>query len=302
MIFLDGIGLGGDNPATNPFAAAHTPTLYTLANGKRWLRDTGQQVSERALFKPLDAQMGIPGKPQSGTNQAAILTGINVPQRIGRHYGPKPDADTRAIVAEDNFFMQVLRHSKRAALINAYPPHLRAEIARGKVLRTSIQQAAHNAGLPMFTEKELYSGDALSEDFTGIGWRTHLKFSDTPLYSPQEAGRRMVELSRRYEFAFFSHWLTDIIGHRGTIEEAITHLETLDQVMEGAMTAWDDREGLMLIVSDHGNFEEMHHGKHTENEVPAVVIGHEKARFAEGLTDLAGLVPRMADLLLTPRA
>lgn len=302
LIFIDGIGLGEDNPETNPFAIANTPTLHALANGHRWLASTGQQVSERAIFLPTDAQLGIEGRPQSGTNQAVILTGKNVPNIIGRHYGPKPSAETRNLLEGDNFFKTMLTHDKTAALINAYPPRLHYDINRGKTLRSSYQHAVHVAGLPMFTEAELYSGDAMSEDWTGKGWHKHLGYTDTPIYTPHEAGQKMVELSRRYDFAMFSHWFTDVIGHRGTLQEAVNILELFDAVMQGALHEWDDEEGLIIITSDHGNMEHIGSRKHTENEVPTVVIGAEKHLFAENFRDLTHITPRMTELLLSQQS
>ncbi len=298
FIFLDGIGLGDDDPTTNPFAAAHTPTLNALANHQRWLRDVGTQVTERGVFLPLDAQLGIEGRPQSGTSQAAILTGLNVPQILGKHYGPKPDAETRRILEQDNLFMQLKRSGKSAALINAYPPRLLDDISRGKTLRSSIQHAVYAAGLPLFDKKTLYAGTALSEDFTGEGWRTQLKFTDTPVYTPFEAGVKIVEVARGYDFAFFSHWLTDILGHRGTLSEGVRLLEIIDGVMAGVLSAWRDDEGLIVLTSDHGNFEDLRHGKHTENRVPAVIIGQGTVAFAQGLHDLTGLAPRIAAALM----
>jgi len=297
FIFLDGIGLGDDNPTLNPFAVAHTPTLNALANHQRWLRNVGIQATARGVFLALDAQLGIAGRPQSGTSQAAILTGLNVPQMLNRHYGPKPDADTRRILERDNLFMRLKRAGKSSALINAYPPRLLHDIARGKTLRSSIQHAVYAAGLPLFDKDALYAGTALSEDFTGEGWRTHLKFSDAPIYSPFAVGVKMVEIARGYDFAFFSHWLTDILGHRGTLAEGVPHLEIIDGVMAGVLSAWRDDEGLVVLTSDHGNFEDLSHGKHTENRVPAVIIGQESAAFAQGLHDLTGLAPRIADWL-----
>lgn len=297
LIFLDGIGLGEADPATNPFAVANTPTLHALTNGHRWLKSTGRQVSERAVFIPTDAQFGVAGRPQSGTGQAAILTGRNVPQLIGRHYGPKPDATTRALLAEDNFFKQVIAHGKTAAHLNAFPPGLLTSIARGKTLRSSYQQAVYEAGLPVFDAAQLYSGEAISEDWTGQGWRQHLGYHDAPLYSPQQAGRKLVELARRYDFAFVSHWLTDTIGHRGTLAEGVALLETFDAVMSGALATWEDDEGLILITSDHGNMEVIGDRHHTENPVPTVVIGARAREFAAGYGSLLDLVPRMAALL-----
>lgn len=299
MIFLDGIGLGDDDPLINPFAAAHLPTLTALANGKRWLRDVGIQRTERAVFLPVDPRLGVPGKPQSATGQAAILTGRNVPQIIGEHYGPRPNEAIRALLAADNFFKQVVAQGKTAALLEAYPPMWHEAVNRGKRLRSSYQQAAHEAGQVLFTEVDLYNGDALTADWTGEGWRSQLGYTDSPLYGRREAGAKMVELSRRYDFAFFAHWFTDVVGHRGTVADGVALLELFDEVMAGALDVWDDDEGLLIVTSDHGNMEALDNGgKHTENDVPGLIIGREKDRFAEGLTTLADFVPRMAAVLL----
>ncbi|MFN8448835.1 MAG: hypothetical protein U0521_09650 [Anaerolineae bacterium] len=299
MIFLDGIGLGDDDPAVNPFAAANLPTITALTNGKRWLRGIGRQESARASFMPTDPRMGIPGRPQSASGQAAILTGRNVPQMIGEHYGPRPNPAIRAILDEDNFFKQVTARGMKAALLEAYPPRFHAAIASGKRLPSSYQQALIAAGLPLFTEDAIYSGDALAVDWTGEGWRSDLGYTDTPVYMPEDAGRRMVELSRRYDFSFFSHWVTDVVGHRGTVADGVRALELFDAVMAGALAAWDDTEGLIIITSDHGNMEDLSHTKHTENDVPTLIVGREHARFADGLHTLADLVPQMADFLFT---
>lgn len=91
FLFVDGIGLGDNNLSINPFAVANLPTLHRLSNGHRWLRDTGKQLSDCAAFVPTDPRLGVAGRPQSGSSQAVILTGLNVPALIGEHYGPKPN-------------------------------------------------------------------------------------------------------------------------------------------------------------------------------------------------------------------
>lgn len=302
MIFLDGIGLGENTPETNPFAAANTPILHQLANNQPWLASTGFQETDRSLFIPTDPRMGVEGRPQSGTGQAAILTGRNIPQIIGEHYGPKPNKATRDLIDEDNFFKQVLAHGQRAALLEAYPPRWHQGIDSGKRLRSSYQQAAHDAGLRIFNEDDLYAGRAFAVDWTGEGWRKQLGYSDSPVYEPQEAGRKLVEVSRDYEFAFFSHWWTDIIGHRGTIDEGIGVLELFDAVMAGVLDTWQDDEGLVIITSDHGNMEAIGDRKHTENDVPTVIVGQQKDLFRQDFQTLADYVPHMAQLLFTNSA
>jgi hypothetical protein len=298
LIFMDGIGLGDDDPATNPFAAAHTPTLDALAGGRHWIRSTGRSAGARSIFVPTDPRMGIAGKPQSASGQATIVTGRNIPALIGEHYGPRPNEPIRALLAQDNFFKQVVAQGKTAALLEGYPPQRLEEIARGKALRASYQEALHQAGLPMFGIDHINRGDALTVDWTGEGWRRYLGYTDAPLYTPAEGGQRMVELSRQYDFAMFSHWMTDTVGHRGDLAAGVEIVELFDAVMAGALAAWDDSEGLIVITSDHGNLEDLSHTKHTENDVPTVVIGTGREAFAADLTTLADIVPAMARYLL----
>jgi 2,3-bisphosphoglycerate-independent phosphoglycerate mutase len=298
LLFLDGIGLGDDDPDVNPFAVANTPNLLALTNGKRWLRGIGRQESKRANFVPTDPRLGVPGRPQSATGQAAILTGKNVPQMIGEHYGPKPNLAIRELLAEDNFFKQVVAHSKKAALLDAYPPMWHHDHDRGKSLRSSYQQAAYESGQRLFGLEDVKAGEALTPEWTGESWHTYLKLKDTPVYTPFEAGQQLVKLSREYDFAMHSHWMTDMVGHRGPLQRGVDLLELFDGVMAGVLDCWDDAEGLVIITSDHGNMEEIGNRNHTENDVPTVIIGQEKTAFAEGLHDLSDLVPRMSKLLL----
>lgn len=297
FLFIDGVGLGEDDASNNPLAAANLPTLTRLTNGKRWVHTTGREGNDMAAFVPTDAQLGVAGRPQSGTSQAAILTGVNVPQAVGQHYGPKPNAETRDILAQDNFFMRVKRAGKRAALLDAYPSQLLASIARGKTLPSSIQQAAMASGQALFDIEALRNRQAITAEWTGQEWHSHLKLTDTPLYTPQEAGQLLVELSRQYDFAMHSHWMTDYIGHRGTLGQGVTFLERLDGVIEGILQAWQPEEGLVILTSDHGNLEAMDDRHHTENKVPTLIIGADAVTFAENVRDLADFVPLMGAYL-----
>ena len=291
FLFLDGIGLGADDPAVNPFAVARTPLLHELAGG-RWLKDLPRTSNGRASFVSTDACLGVSGRPQSATGQAAIVTGRNVPAEIGMHYGPRPNPEIRAIIAEDNVFKQVVAHGGSAALVDAYPPAFFSAVERGMRLRSAIQQAVHEAGLPLLDDEALRRGEAFSPDWTGEGWRSELGYDDTPIYTPEEAGRRLGEVALGRTFTFFSTWITDVIGHRGPFERGVALLESFDRVMAGLLEAWPD-DGLIVMSSDHGNMEDIGNRRHTENPVPTLIVGRAHAAFADGLADLAGLTPRI---------
>ena len=252
------------------------PTLISLTNGKRWLCNTGAQVSERAVFIPTDARLGVAGYPQSGTGQASLLTGLNVPEIIGRHYGPKPEQTTRELIRQHSYFRRLTENGKTARLLTAYPPGLLADFDRGKTLRSSIQQAAFESGAPHFTLDDVMQQRALTAEWTTSSWRRHLRFRALPQYSPRAAGRLLARLAREYDFAFHSHWLTDRIGHRGTLSDGIEILERFDAVLAGVLDIWDDDAGLVIIISDHGNMEDLSTRRHTLN--PCADPGHRTPR------------------------
>jgi 2,3-bisphosphoglycerate-independent phosphoglycerate mutase len=298
LIFVDGIGLGPDDRKINPFSIAKMPTLTRLTNDKRWVQGIGHQESGRALFRPVDPRMDVPGRPQSGSNHATIITGKPIPQLIGEHYGPKPNAQTREIVDEGSLFSELINFGKTADLLTAYPPRFLNSIERGKRLPSAFQQAARSAGLPWHSTDDLIKQNAVSADWTGQAWHSYFELTDVPLYSPYEAGQQLVTLSRRYDFAMHSHVFTDFVGHRGTLEEGVGLLEILDGVMTGIIDTWEDDEGLVLLTSDHGNMEVIGDRRHTTHDVPFLVIGDQRDNFMENVKTLADIAPALRKLLL----
>ncbi len=290
-LFLDGIGLGADDPSVNPFAAADLPTLHGLTKGKRWLANTGRVAGHNAVFVPTDACLGVPGRPQSGTGQASLLTGLNAPKLIGKHYGPKPDQATRNLIAQHSYFKSLGERGKTARLLTAYPPRLLQDFARGKTLRSSIQQAAYESGIEHFTVSDVVEKRALTAEWTTDSWQRFLGGSRLPDYSPRQAGQLLARLSRGYDFAFHSHWLTDRVGHRGPFARGVSLLETFDEVLAGALAEWRADEGLIVVVSDHGNMEDLSTRRHTLNLAPTLVVGERAQDFADGYKSLTDFVP-----------
>jgi 2,3-bisphosphoglycerate-independent phosphoglycerate mutase len=299
IIFLDGIGLGDDDVLVNPFAVLHAPTLHALAGDQRWLRTTPRTETSRAIFLPTDARLGVEGRPQSATGQATILTGVNVAATIGEHYGPKPTPPIRAIIAANNLFKMVVGNGRKAALITPYPPPFIKRLHSGKMLPSSVQDAALAAGLPLLTEQDYFRGEAVSPDWTGDGWANHLGYADAPTYTPEAAGALLARLGRQHDLTFFSTWITDEIGHRGPFEKGVAYMERFDRVMTGLLAEWNDDDGLVIITSDHGNMEVQGDRRHTLNPVPTLVIGHENARrqFADGFTSLVDITPKVAGVM-----
>lgn len=297
FIFLDGVGLGDDDAGQNPFARANLPTLTRFTGGQPWTRHLPRMESAQGTFIPTDACLGVAGRPQSATGQATILTGINVPQALGYHYGPKPNKDIRAVIDRHNLIRRLRAHGLRVGHLNAYPPRFFKGIASGRRLLSSNQYALWTGGVDLPGPEALYAGEAFSVDLTNEGWRTHLGYPDAPVWTPYEAGQRLALRAQQYDFAFFDHWLTDYVGHRGSMPEALALLQRLDEMLAGVLDVWDITEGLIVIASDHGNIEDLERRNHTTNPVPTLIIGAEHRAFAEGLSNLTHIAPRVLTAL-----
>ena len=289
IFFMDGVGLGGPDPAVNPFVSAAMPNLRDLLGDGWYLAGRGRLTTACASLAPTDANLGVDGRPQSATGQATILTGRNVSRLIGEHYGPKPNGAVSDVIREGTLFHEVVHAGGRAALITPYPEGYFAAIESGRRLLSAVPLAATSAGLPLMGADELRAGRAVSPDFTGDGWRNHLGYNDMPALSLRDAGRQIATIASQYDFSFFEHWPTDQTGHRGTLDEAVAHLETIDAVMGGLLEAWDEARGLLIITSDHGNLEEKGHRQHTRNPVPTILFGRDHATYAAEIRDLTGI-------------
>ena len=291
FIFMDGIGLGENNPETNPLARAKMPNLNRLLDGRSLLKDAAPFHGEYATLVAVDPAVGVSGLPQSATGQAILLTGINIPAELGYHYGPKPNPEVAAYLKEVTLFSRFVKEGRKTTLLNAYPPRYFDGIDSGKRLYSSIPQAVVNAGLPLFKHDDLFSGHALSADFTGEGWRNMLGFSEAPMMNPHQAGRKLGALAKEYDFSLFEYWASDYAGHKQQMDNAIHLMERFDEVVDGLVEDWKD--GLILVTSDHGNMEDLSTRRHTDANVPALVIGNKSARdeFTRGMKDLTDIAP-----------
>ena len=292
FIFLDGIGLGENNPETNPFARAKMPNLNKLLDGRSLLRDAAPFHGERATLLAVDPAVGVSGLPQSATGQAILLTGINIPAELGYHYGPKPNPEVAAYLKEATLFSRFVKEGRRAALLNAYPPRYFDGIDSGKRLYSSIPLGVTNSGLSLFKHDDLFAGRALSADFTGDGWRLMLGFPNSPVMEPHQAGSKLGTLAKEYDFSLFEYWASDYAGHKQEMDNAIHLMETFDEVLGGLVADWDN-DGLILVTSDHGNMEDLSTRRHTDANVPALVIGNKSARdeFTRDMKDLTDIAP-----------
>lgn len=297
VVFLDGVGLGDDDPQVNPLAAARLPVLGELLDGRRLVASSGRIDAASATMVPTDAALGVPGRPQSATGQTALVTGRNAPLLLGQHYGPRPNADLRAMLEGPTLFTRVLAEGRSVAFANAYPQGYFDAVARGKRLHGAFPHAAQAAGVRLRTADDLLAGQALSVDLTNAAWRSDLGYPAMPLWTPAEAGAVLARLAVGHDLVFFDNWAPDVAGHRGDLAASVHVLEEIDALLGGMLAALDLSQTLVAIISDHGNIEDTRARGHTENMTPTVLVGAGHARAADAISDLTHVMGMLLAVL-----
>ena len=292
LLFLDGVGIGKNNPDANPFLVAQLPALRSLFGGEIPTVRNRFLTGQRAVLLPLDATLGMPGLPQSGTGQTALFTGVNAARVVGRHFGPHPYSTLRPVIREKSIFRELLRAGKRPWFANTFPQRF-FDYATQHSARLSVTAlSCQYAGIQLLRAEDLKVGRGVSADITNAGWRA-LGYPDIAPIDPGEAGRRLVRMTDANDFVLFEFWRTDYAGHSRDMKESVHVLETFDAMLAGVLDQLHTRKSLPVITSDHGNIEDLTTRTHTRNPVPLILFGH---RHSDVARDIQGKSHRMASL------
>jgi 2,3-bisphosphoglycerate-independent phosphoglycerate mutase len=290
FIFLDGVGIGSREPERNPFFLANLPILTgALGNALPHLEEPRVDGAGGTAF-PLDACLGVEGTPQSGTGQVALLTGQNAPRTFGRHFGPWPPVRLRPILERENFLSRARATGLRVVFANAYPRGYPGERDSRKV--AAFPLAARAAGVLDRDHDALGDGTAVASEIVNDGWIQHLGFAHLPAVTEEEAGRNLALLAGEADLTVYTHYQTDVAGHRGGVSGAVEALERVDRFLGGVLGALPD-DMLLLAASDHGNIEDLR-AEHTRNPALGLVLGAVPPRLREPRT-IAGV----ADVILS---
>ena len=289
FIFLDGVGIGTGNPETNPFFRARLPTLENILGGDLPDLDHPEVRGGNAFAFPLDPLLGVAGLPQSGTGQAALLTGKNAPALYGRHFGPWVPVQLRPLVEEENVLSRAQAQGASCAFANAYPKEFWD--SRWARHPAGPPLAATAAGLMTRDANALARGEALSSEIVNTSWKTRLGYTELPDITPRRAGRQLAQISHAHDLTFFAHYATDYAGHRGRMEGALRALEVVDSFLAGVLEEMA-AETLLVVASDHGNVEDVTAG-HTLNPVLGLLVGtcaRERRQELGKITDIPGMI------------
>ena len=130
-------------------------------------------------------------------------------------------------------------------------------------------------------------------------------YEQKPQMSAEEVCNNLISALERnsFDLLIVNFANPDMVGHTGNLSAAKVAVETVDEMLGKICTCLDSVGGEALIISDHGNCEQMYigdtenpHTYHTLNPVPCILYSdREKVSISSG--SLIDIAPTILELL-----
>ncbi len=287
MIFIDGVGIGKEDYEYNPFFKYGFRTFAELFGDIPTLKKQCLNNDLKYLF-PSDANLGVPGLPQSGTGQTSIFCGINAAKFVGKHFGPYPYSTLIPVLKEKNIFLPFIKKKKKVAFANAYPKVFFDYIKSGRSRLSATTTICNLIGIKLNKSKDVYSGRALTAEITNERWNSKLGYK-LPVIKPQLAAKRLLRIAKNNSFTLYEYFLTDHLGHGRYDGDLQQTLKTLDDFLYTIISSIDDQKMTLIICSDHGNFEDLSVKTHTRNPSLTITAGRYSEYLKENIKDITDI-------------
>ncbi len=290
LLFVDGLGIGDNDPAKNP--CCH-PELYYF---RHTLTETyPKSLAPHGLAFGLDANLDVPGLPQSATGQTALFTGVNAAQLLGRHLNHRPNEQLRAVIRDHSIFKRVTEAGKRAAFLNGFRPPFFDHPPEELIHYLSVTSCMNlYAGLKFFNLDDLHNERCVYQDMSGDALRE--KGFAAPVFTPAQAGEIIARQSQLYDLALFEYFQTDFAGHSLDMQRALNELSKLEEFLASLLQHIDLDQTLVLLTSDHGNIEDISFKGHTRNPAMTLAFGagcEDLPQRLHSIMDVAGEVEKI---------
>jgi 2,3-bisphosphoglycerate-independent phosphoglycerate mutase len=182
----------------------------------------------------------------------------------------------------------------------------------GEVLAEQGIRQLHVAETEKYAHVTYFFNGGREDEWTGEKRILVPSPRDVPTYdrkpemsAPEVADRFVADIGNDYRFAIVNFANPDMVGHTGVIPAVVHAVEAVDACLDRVVTAVEEKGGVCLVTSDHGNAEELlesdgksPHTAHTTNPVPLIVTAEELELRGGGT--LADLVPTCLALLGIP--
>ncbi len=266
LLFIDGIGLAeksDDNPVSRLFLKE------TDGFGLQSVQDV--QHFSTAQLTPLDATLNTKGEPQSATGQTTIFTGVNAAEYLGYHLPAFPNGELVEIILEKSIMKELNNKGISVTSANMYSEKFfkdRREAIKNRFPVSTLTIEASGSKFRMLNEYN--EGKAVFADITNELIRQ--RGYDIEIITPEDAGKRIRPILDDFQFVFFEYFMTDYYGHKKQRPELDNCVSILNGFVSSIVADLDLKNEAVLVISDHGNAEDLTNGGHTYNPVPGLLI------------------------------
>jgi len=292
LFFIDGLGLGTDDE-TNPARSL----LEGIAD-VRFTADAAPAEFREGILVSADATGGVPGRPQSATGQAMLMTGINAPAMLGYHLTALPNAELVALVEEQGLMKTLSLYGLDVTASNLYTPEFfrRREdlgLKRGRNMLPVSALTIRSSGAAFRMIAAYERKRALFTDLTNRFLRD--RGYEIPLITADEAAHRMAGILDEADFVFHEYFATDSYAHKKRHEDLERALGEINLFLKTLMAETNRDDTAILVVSDHGNCEDALSADHNRNPVPILLLSRDESirdvfRGVESLDQVKGAI------------
>ncbi len=129
-------------------------------------------------------------------------------------------------------------------------------------------------------------------------------FDMKPEMSANEITDALLPRLSKFDVVLLNYANGDMVGHTGNESAAIKAVECLDKQLSKIVTAVLDLDGILLIIADHGNVEQMWDAEHnvpltshTTNPVNFIIVSNEQFVVHDGgLQDVAPTILKLLNI------
>lgn len=293
MIFIDGVGIGKKDYQYNPFFKYQFKMFTETIGEIPHLEKPEISVNGINVF-PVDALLGVPDIPLSGTGQTSIFCGINAQKILGKHFGPYPHSSLIPLIKEKNIFKEFLKRKKKVTFVNAYPKVFFDYVKKGNRILSTTTLSCLLSNIRLNKIKDIHDGKALSADIENYRLISKMNYK-LPLYTPEKAAKRLLRIAGENHFTLFEYFYTDHLGHGRNLELFDRTINVLDNFILYILKNLPLNMTL-IICSDHGNFEDLSIKAHTLNPALGLTAGKYANELSKKIKKLYHIKPAILEL------
>jgi bisphosphoglycerate-independent phosphoglycerate mutase (AlkP superfamily) len=280
LLFIDGVGIGVDDPSYNPCCYSETGIFHV----------NNQNLPRRGQKYCLDAQLDIPGLPQSATGHTTLYTGVNAAKMIGKHLYGFPNQDLRNILHKHAIFVNLVKKGFKCKFINAFRPvfFTTPEIFNNLHMSATTEMNKY-ADLTFSDLRDIKVGKALYHDYTNRELRN--KGFNLPIYCAHTAAEILIREGEKYDMILYEYFLTDFAGHARDLKRAIVEIKKVEELIAALVKRVNLKNTILITVSDHGNIEDLRTKSHTKNPAFLAIWNNTSSGRSKNFSSLLDIFP-----------